>query len=288
MTKEHFNNLQCYLCESIDFQRLPGKVRDNPRLYILKCNSCGLIFLSSFSHITDEFYKLSGMHNNKEIDLESWIKETERDDNRRYIFLQPLIQNKSLLDFGSGHGGFLQKARIIAHYVHGIEPEISLHNHYAQNDIFVGGCIEEVKKKFDVITMFHVLEHLRDPREILMRLKAKLKQRGQIICEVPNADDALLKLYDNQAFAKFTYWSCHLFYFTHSSLETLAAQANLKINYINQIQRYPLSNHLYWLAKGLPGGHNLWNYLDSEDLQTAYEKQLSSIGCCDTLIASFS
>jgi len=109
-----------------------------------------------------------------------------------------------------------------------------------------------------------------------------------LIVEVPNANDALLKLYQNEAFSHFTYWSCHLFLFTPHTLSKLAESAGLHVNYIKQIQRYPLSNHLYWLVNGKPGGHRKWHFLDSNELLTAYEKQLASVGLCDTILGSFS
>ena len=144
------------------------------------------------------------------------------------------------------------------------------------------------KKKYDIITMFHVLEHLPDPRTTLRKLSRFLKDKGQLIIEVPSAEYALLTLYGCEAFSHFTYWSCHLFLFTLNTLKELALQVNLKMNYIRQIQRYPLSNHLYWLAKGKPGGHENWHFLDSKQLNKAYEDQLSKLGKCDTLVISLS
>ena len=78
---------------------------------------------------------------------------------------------------------------------------------------------------------------------------------GQIIVEVPNADDVLLTLYNNSPFSHFTYWSCHLFLYIAKTLQMLFDQMSLKVNYLKQIQRYPLSNHLLWLANAKPGGH---------------------------------
>ena len=136
--------------------------------------------------------------------------------------------------------------------------------------------------------MFHVLEHILDPKAILSELTEMLADGGQIIVEVPNADDALLTLYQCEPFSNFTYWSCHLFLFTAKTLKMLFSQVNLKVNYIKQIQRYSLSNHLYWLANGKPGGHQKWRFLNSPELHAAYEKQLTAIGKCDTLLASVS
>lgn len=134
--------------------------------------------------------------------------------------------------------------------------------------------------------MFHVLEHIPDPKAILGELGKMLADDGQIIVEVPNADDALLTLYKNEPFSKFTYWGCHLFLYTAKTLKILFNQMNLKVNYIKQIQRYPLSNRLYWLANGKPGGHQKWHFLDSLELHAAYEKQLAALGKCDTILAS--
>ena len=141
---------------------------------------------------------------------------------------------------------------------------------------------------YNIITMFHVLEHIPDPKSILSELSELLADDGQIIVEVPNADDALLTLYQCGPFSHFTYWSCHLFLYTVKTLEMLFGQVNLKVNYIKQIQRYPLSNHLYWLANGNPGGHQKWHFLDSPELHAAYEKKLAAIGECDTIVVSVS
>jgi len=136
--------------------------------------------------------------------------------------------------------------------------------------------------------MFHVLEHISDPRSMLIELRKFLADEGQIIIEVPNAGDALLTLYQCEQFSHFTYWSCHLFLFTAKTLEMLFSQINLKVNYIKHVQRYPLSNHLYWIAKGRPGGHQKWHFLNSAELHASYEKQLAAIAKSDTIVASIS
>ena len=56
---------------------------------------------------------------------------------------------------------------------------------------------------------------------------------------------------------------------------------------IEQFQRYPLSNHLYWLSHGKPGGHELWNFLNNKNLAKSYENELSKLGKCDTIIGFF-
>ena len=106
-----------------------------------------------------------------------------------------------------------------------------------------------------------------------------------MVVKVPSSEDVLLTLYDSSAFQHFTYWSQHLFLFNAETLRRLAKQAGPCIVSIQQYQRYPLSNHLHWLSKGKPGGHQKWPFLDSSNLNEAYANSLASIGKCDTLIA---
>ena len=59
----------------------------------------------------------------------------------------------------------------------------------------------------------------------------------------------------------------------------------MKEESIKYIQRYPLANHLYWLAAGLPGGHVKWSDISSKELNDAYEKELIKLGKTDTILA---
>jgi len=284
---------QCYLCGSTEFNKKPGSVRDNPELEVLECASCGLVFLSSFDHVRVGFYENSEMHGEEMPDVQIWIRNTAWDDERRFKYLKSVLPNCSLLDFGCGAGGFLLKARELTVKAHGIEPESRLKKHFQSYGLTVFQNLSEIPKNirgegYDIITMFHVLEHIPDPKSTLIELSEILADDGQIIVEVPNADDALLTLYNNKPFSHFTYWSCHLFLYTAKTLQMLFDQMNLKVNYIKQIQRYLLSNHLYWLTNGSPGGHQRWHFLDSPELHAAYEKQLAAIGKCDTILASIS
>lgn len=278
---------KCYLCSGEAFRKREGAVRDNASLDILECINCGLVFLSSSSHIYDGFYHDSKMHES-DTTIEEWLQETFFDDERRFKAFKEFLKNKSVLDFGCGAGGFLKRVKKITNRIQGVEPESRLETYFKKEKIPVVEKIEEVKQTFNVITLFHVLEHLPDPVFLLKQLGEKLEKKGSIIVEVPNANDALISLYESEAFSKFTYWSCHLFLFTNSTLVRVAEKSGLKINYIKQIQRYPLSNHLYWLSKGKPGGHKIWNFFDCEELNKIYERKLESIGACDTILASFS
>lgn len=275
----------CNLCKSKDFKKRNGTVRDNKNLEIFECTNCGLVFLSENNHIDENFYENSNMH--QSFDFYKWRNETLVDDTRRFEFLKSSLINKKVLDFGSGNGGFLKLTKNISKEVLGVELEKAIIPFYKEEDIPFENNLDNINEKFDIITSFHVIEHIKEPLKILDKLKNLLKDNGRLIIEVPNANDALLTIYENEAFSNFTYWSCHLYLYTQHTLNLLAKQAGFEVEFIKHIQRYPLSNHLYWLSKNKPGGHEKWgNFFDSKELNCAYENQLASLGATDTIIAS--
>ena len=261
-----------------------GMVRDAPDLKILQCAECGLVTLETIDHISSRFYENSGMHGAKPRSIDAWLKESQWDDLRRFDMVKPSLVNQRLLDFGCGAAGFLLQASHLAAEVVGIELEDRVRQHW-EGQLRIVASTDAAGADFDLITAFHVLEHLSDPREMLSNLSTLLKRGGRMIVEVPSAEDALLSLYDCSAFQQFTYWSQHLFLFNARTLETVAQQAGLRVVAIQHYQRYPLSNHLHWLSQSAPGGHQRWGFLDTPELTSAYANTLAAIGKTDTLIA---
>lgn len=274
----------CYLCHSAVFKPRKGRVRDAPDMQILECTNCNLVTLSSLAHIKPGFYEQSGMHGADPISIDSWLKDTEWDDRRRFRLVNSMLPNRRLLDFGCGAGGFLSKAQQIADTVEGVEPELRVREHWAGR-IRIHPTEALATGPYDLITAFHVIEHLPDPVAILKALSGKLSTGGRMVVEVPNSEDALLTLYDSDAFQHFTYWSQHLFLFNPDTLRRIAERAGLRVTALQQVQRYPLSNHLHWLSRQSPNGHRNWAFLDSPELDHAYESTLAAIGKCDTLVA---
>ncbi len=108
---------------------------------------------------------------------------------------------------------------------------------------------------------------------------------GRIIVEVPHANDFLLSTLNNEAFKAFTFWSEHLILHTRQSLKVFLETAGFVNVTVQGFQRYPLVNHLHWLAQGKPGGHVSWKHLRAQAMDRAYEDFLKSIDQTDTLIA---
>ncbi len=96
-------------------------------------------------------------------------------------------QGGNVLDWGAGNGAWVRFLQKIGYEALGIDQ-------YAVNpesNYLINGDIKTVDLKtssFDVITCFHVLEHLPDPVESFKAALDKLKPKGLMVIEVPNID----------------------------------------------------------------------------------------------------
>ena len=268
----------CYLCNS-NLSLLTKGTRDNSNVNILMCSNCQLRQLSSFDHITENHYKNSEM---------TYPSKPIQDVKRRIKRLENVIKGKDVLEFGSGLGSFSFSAKDHVNSITAFDLDTQAKKIYDLNNVEFYSDLNKISsKKFDIILMFHVLEHLKNPVKTLENLKNILNNKGSIYIEVPNADDALLHTYCIPEFESFNAYSGHLFSFTKNNLIKIAEKSGYTCTFVEQVQRYPLANHMYWLQKGLPKGQTMYDFLDNEVINTAYELALSKIGACDTLFAKF-
>ena len=285
---KYIENNKCFLCGETSFNMIHKGVRGSNEINVIKCTHCGLVQLDKFIADLNAFYEESNMR-----PVSKTIKEIRNaafdDDYRRFKFTRNMIENKSVLDFGAGGGGYACIANKTAESVFAIELEKNMQEAIKSDGIPCFSSVDELikshpQKRFDCITMFHVLEHLQNPITVLKNLSDLLTENGRIIVEVPNADDALLSLYECEAFANFTYWMCHLYLYTNNTLSLLIEKAGLKLQVLEQIQRYPLANHLHWLSMKRPGGHQKWTSLCDVILDKNYGDKLARLGIADTIM----
>ena len=274
-----------------------NKTRDK-RIKVKKDLKTKIIFLEK-SLTTDKYYSLKRYdHENKvKKKLKRNIVNNEifynnihipiiNDDLRRTILFEKYLKNKDILDFGCGRGDFLKNLRNYKS-LSGVELSKDCINYIQKNikKINMSSDINSFKKKFDVITMFHVLEHIPQQIKTLKILKSKLKKKGKIIIEVPHAEDFLILQDDLKEFKSFTFWSEHLILHTFKSLKVFLLKAGFKNIKIEYYQRYNFLNHLHWFLKRKPYGHYLYKNSISDKLNLSYCKNLKKLGQTDTLIA---
>lgn len=137
-------------------------------------------------------------------------------------------QKGSLLDIGAGTGDFLVTAKAQNWQVVGIEPNESAKKLAVSKGIPFKNNIESIDNQlFDVITMWHVMEHVPDVEHQIKELKRLLKPDGTIIIAVPN-----YKSYDAEYYKEF--WAAydvprHLWHFSKMSVQKLVEKENMKL-----------------------------------------------------------
>lgn len=276
--------LECPICRGKSTLIHIG-TRDNSAINVYRCHDCGTKFLNAVNSEND--YENGYMYKENrlsDLDIEQRLQLFQRDDIRRFEMVGHICKGKSVLDFGCGFGGFLKQAARVTDSYCGVELGKEERDYLNNNGIRCHKTIEELQEKVDVLTLFHTFEHLSEPRMWLDRFSGYIVQGGYLIVEVPHADDILLSLYENGKFADFTYWSAHIFLYTMKSLSMIIEEnGEFDIVSAGQVQRYTIANHLLWLAKGQPGGHEKWDFLDSRELNKAYEDKLRQMQMCDTL-----
>ena len=251
-----------------------------------------MVQLDSQAYNTEENYSEGGMLKTvyslatdtiNDVSWDTWINNTERDDDRRYKALRNMCAGKNVLEFGCGNGGFLRRIRKVANKVSGIELMDEARQKIQKEGIEVYKTLSEVNMKYDIICAFMVIEHLNNPDEILKEIISSLNENGVFICETVNAEDALISKYHCKAFEDFTYWSEHVYLYNSVTLKKLLERNGFKTKWNTQIQRYTLANHLYWLSNGKPGGHAKWTEFNEQKINEEYEKTLIELGIADTL-----
>jgi SAM-dependent methyltransferase len=254
--------------------------RDYADINVMLCNETDSFVLDKDVNTN---YKDKGFSYWNVSNIQESLLKTMDDDQRRYQFINGFEFN-TIMDFGCGNGGFLKLIKNSDNTCVGVDLNEDVMNHLKSDDIITCTDVNDIDDKFDVITMFHVLEHLSDPITILNNLKTKMNKDSILVIEVPSANDILLRRYDCEEFKRFTFWSEHLILYSHESLRRVLEKCNFANIEIMNEQRYNMLNHLQWISKGLPGGHQR----DSTKVQciiNEYDNHLKNNNLSDTLIA---
>ena len=134
----------------------------------------------------------------------------------------------SLLDIGAGTGDFLLVAKDNGWKSIGIEPSEKARTIAKSKGVELKSRLSEFENhSFDVITMWHVLEHVPNLDEQIQELKRLVKPNGSIFIAVPN-----FKSYDANYYKEF--WAAydvprHLWHFSKTAIEKLFAKEDLEL-----------------------------------------------------------
>lgn len=134
----------------------------------------------------------------------------------------------ALLDVGAGTGDFLVAAKAHGFDWEGVEPNANARSLAAKKGISLYSELSDLPSKtFNVITLWHVLEHLPDVQEQIRHITALLKEDGILIVAVPNYNS-----YDAQHYG--AYWAGydvprHLWHFSRTAIAKLFARQDMEV-----------------------------------------------------------
>lgn len=258
----------CPACDSRKIHPWRRKERDGVQFRLWKCSTCGTGFMNPqpSEHYLEFIYSQAGHGIKKKTSAtieEILAGEAEYPnatvDARRMVVQARLLLGDPVnparplkaLDIGSGYGFYSQAAIKAGFQVTAINPGAW------ENDIFekINGikpiaqlfdAIDFGDEKFDLVIMSHVLEHMHNPWQVLLRIESLLNSHGVIAIAVPNINSLLVNLLgtrDN---------SCllvpdHLMYFSYRGIQILLERAHynvMKHSYISRIPYALVSNKL--------------------------------------------
>lgn len=127
--------------------------------------------------------------------------------------------NLAFLDIGAGGGEMVFAATKAGFKAKGIEPNEG-YSSFARDaygiEVATGGLEDVHESELDVVTMFHVLEHMPDPVAVFRRLHQIIKDDGFLLVEVPNIEQA-------DASPSNIFFKAHLFYFSKATFLAAAS-----------------------------------------------------------------
>ena len=240
------------------------------------CSDCGLIQQFNFDHISDELYTTNENLPDFVIERKRQIPwNTDRIELLQQFFKNFII-NLSVLDYGCGTGAFLDFAKDKFKKLIGFDVSKDACDINNKDNLKSLNNIDDVTNDYDVITLFHVLEHIKTPKQFLVELQQKFSNATYFVIEVPHTNEALVSLYKNKKYMNNHYCLDHLWYFTEKTLSNVLESASLEVVYSGQIQRYPLSNHLKWLSNDMDESKfEMFNKLSNEYTKTLIDNKIA-------------
>lgn len=170
-------------------------LKEGPFL-VVKCPSCSLVYLGNpppEGRLYDDYYRSSDPDPDlyRTDSTDSHLRELHAINIQRVTRLHPLMPAGRVLDIGCGRGYFLKTARDHGYEVYGIDVSERAVAYGRQHfgvraDVRSLEEVADAGELFDVISLWHVLEHFVSPCEALQQVRRMLGPRGVCVIEVPN------------------------------------------------------------------------------------------------------
>ncbi len=218
----------CNVCGNSDSENFELKYQ-KPEYAVVSCNSCSFYFIPPYyrKKIKYEQYK-----NRQVSDAvragNNWIKVQRH--KLRFQFIRKYVKTGKLFDLGAGWGHFLLAGKELGFDIYGIE--ISEEPYlYCVNDLklpvdHIDFFQMDESNKFDVLTMWDVLEHIDESNKFLAKCSSLVKPGGYLFLQVPQIDSFIARRYKGN-------WKMmgldHVNYFGKDTIKSILKQHGFEV-----------------------------------------------------------
>lgn len=228
----------CPVCDHtsfVDFLTLKDHMITKEDFKIVKCETCGFHFTNPIpsESVIGQYYKSENYisHSSSKAGLINRAYNVVRNITlkNKVKLISRLSNGKDLLEIGSGTGHFLKASLNAGFNVQGLEPDedarLFAKNQFGLDLQSLDEITEIESNSKDVITMWHVLEHVYHLKRDVAEFVRVLKNDGVLIIAVPNMNSWDANHYDS-------FWAAydvprHLYHFQESTIKKLFVQFNL-------------------------------------------------------------
>lgn len=244
MSVKHSNCLVCSSTKIEESFECADYFVSGEKFSVYTCSDCGFTFTQDIPDAKEiaPYYKSEEYisHSNTQKGLINKLYHGVREImlNKKLRLIRSLTPGTTLLDVGCGIGYFPYFMKTKGFIACGMEVDSEARQFAADNyDLKVHEPAKllatDEKEKYDVITLWHVMEHLHDPKSYLSWIQKALKQDGILLIALPNCDS-----YDARHFRK--YWAAydvprHLWHFTPKTFKQYITQFGFELTGINRL-----------------------------------------------------
>lgn len=250
------NHIDCYLCGArtrVLLYEIPDSLDDSRAWPVWRCAECSLIFLSPppdrqvlARHYGPEYYGQDNVRFGGPLEaFEVWCRRLRARDIAR------LRLPGRILDVGCGRGIMLSCLRDVGWEATGTEVSDTAADHARERlglQIYTDDLPELpfAKGHFDVVSMYHTLEHLLEPRRALESAHRLLRPGGLLVVAVPNVESLEAALAGPGWFHLDV--PRHIVHFSTRTLRRLLEELGFRVR---RIKRFSLEYGPYGMAQSL-------------------------------------
>lgn len=286
----------CLLCGGKRWMPLveaPDLTRGGTGLWfvVVQCQDCGLCFTNPRPtlHTMSQFYPSAYLPHQppsaRQRDRARTLRWSNWGRPRKERQVLPWHAQGRLLDFGCGGGVFLERMHRQGWQVTGLDisPEAV---HRVRHDLGLSAVLgtlphPELKPgAFDVVTMWHSLEHVHAPVEVLREVHRLLAPGGKLVIAVPNIDSLPFRWFGQSWFGLDL--PRHLIHFTPWTLQLMLERAGFRVGPLRMIR------HSDWMRSSAelacregqgPGWHRWLTFRPLSRLATWYSYVVQQCDC---------